>query len=854
MKRRSTLIHGFMLLLATLFAVQPALANDECAAAEAEAEAAMSFTLYCPNDVTVSCNDEIWDLGQYGNANYYYGGQWYSAGSASVSYNLNSCNIGYIIRTWSVEDYNWNIHTCSQTITVTGGYGNFNESNITWPQEQVTLEGCYPSTHPSQLPPGWGYPTWYGGNGGCGSNNIGVGYSDQLYIISGTCSKIVRKWQVIDWCQYSPNSGGNGYTPGLWTYYQFIKISKGEIPTLVCPEDVTVNSNNCVNAYVNVPPLYVDGNACGGEFTITNDSPYADSNGANISGTYPIGWYTVKYTVNYGCGKKKTCTRKIKVTDKKPPTPYCYGSLAIPLMGVDTDGDGAVDDGMVEIWAKDLDKGSTASCNGGMLQYSFSSNVNDKVKVFTCAEVGENQVQMWVTDSDGNQAYCVVKIIVQNNAANIPDCEPAPNDHDHDGIPDEDDNCPYVSNPDQEDEDGDGIGDACEEMDNDLDDDGVIDSEDNCPEIANPDQEDEDGDGIGDACEDDDTDPGYTYYIGGEVTTLSGTPMEDVKVTIESMGPDTSYVVTLDTTVVAVMDSMLNEADSSFIYFITLDTTVTAMMDTVVSNLMLMSNTGVWGHYRFAGFALTGDEYEIYASYSGTNYNSGINNNDLNFLMDYVVGNTDFTAAHQKWAADVDQDGDVDFDDLKRVLQYLTGEIDDFGVISEWLIVDSEQLATATAEELYDNPKTIIDVLVENENIEDKHFSGIRLGDIVIDGSNVANDDNATELLQIAQDNPSDIELEAKVREITGLPAGQQVTAYPNPFTQAFTIRYDSKTNTNVTIQLMDVSGKVIYDQSQAMTKGLNDVSVTLNTAYEGIVIYRVIDGEKIVSGKILSL
>jgi len=79
-------------------------------------------------------------------------------------------------------------------------------------------------------------------------------------------------------------------------------------------------------------------------------------------------------------------------------------------------------------------------------------------------------------------------------------------DEDGDGVDNGDDNCPYVSNPDQADTDGDGIGDACEilDPDGDEDGDGVDNDEDNCPFIFNPNQLDIDGDGIGDAC---DTEP-----------------------------------------------------------------------------------------------------------------------------------------------------------------------------------------------------------------------------------------------------------------------------------------------------------------------------------------------------------
>jgi hypothetical protein len=88
-------------------------------------------------------------------------------------------------------------------------------------------------------------------------------------------------------------------------------------------------------------------------------------------------------------------------------------------------------------------------------------------------------------------------VLILKNYTALPNPEYILSDIDGDGIPDIRDNCINVYNPDQEDLNNNGKGDACEDYDKD----GIINSEDNCQNVPNRNQLDSDGDGIGDACD-----------------------------------------------------------------------------------------------------------------------------------------------------------------------------------------------------------------------------------------------------------------------------------------------------------------------------------------------------------------
>jgi len=108
----------------------------------------------------------------------------------------------------------------------------------------------------------------------------------------------------------------------------------------------------------------------------------------------------------------------------------------------------------------------------------------------------------FVHDTDGDGYF--------DNQDNCPDIyNPGQEDDDNDGVGNPCDICPLDANPDQAETDGDGVGDACDNCPQiansdqaNNDDDFFGDACDNCPDVTNGLQTDADSDGFGDACDD----------------------------------------------------------------------------------------------------------------------------------------------------------------------------------------------------------------------------------------------------------------------------------------------------------------------------------------------------------------
>lgn len=320
------------------------------------------------------------------------------------------CGQGVIERTFHVTDASGIEVTCTQNIFVVDT-DPFVEADITWPTD-TTLETSIGFCNPTEFDPDvYGRPEYITDN----CSLVGQTKSDEIvYYPSTGCKLIIRTWKVIDWCQYETNSS---YTPqGIWEYEQRILLTNSVAPvitstcsdTILC-SDINTCAGNNFNLTINATDDCTEASALFYSYKIDlhNDgSNNLNGNGqfANhyfINGTHKISW-----SVNDRCGNITSCEYLFTVQDCKAPTPVCFHGLTANL----------VNEGVVELWASDFNQESYDNCTEmDDLKLSFSSDPDDFGRTYTCDDIGEQRVELWVTDEEGNQSYCVTYVVIQDN-------------------------------------------------------------------------------------------------------------------------------------------------------------------------------------------------------------------------------------------------------------------------------------------------------------------------------------------------------------------------------------------------------------------------------------------------------
>ncbi|MEM1119309.1 MAG: cohesin domain-containing protein, partial [Bacteroidota bacterium] len=304
----------------------------------------------------------------------------------SDSINVNSCNVGTVIRTWFAVDSSGNAATCEQLI--------FLEDNtpisVQFPVDYTTTQ-CGADLSPAVT----GRPVVTGAD----CESILIRHRDETFLIGDSaCMKILRTWTVLEWCTYDPT---DTTSTGRVEQVQVIKVEDTEAPQITaCPADVTVGITEfACEVRVDLPDL--EATDCNPNLTISNTSPYADVNGRNASGMYPIGTHTIRYVVSDGCGNISTCEMTVTVEDRHAPTAVCKYGLTISLTA----------GGFVNVPANAINSGSYDNCSGeDNLTYELSPNY------FTCADTGEQVINLIVTDQYGNSEFCSTSIFIQDNS------------------------------------------------------------------------------------------------------------------------------------------------------------------------------------------------------------------------------------------------------------------------------------------------------------------------------------------------------------------------------------------------------------------------------------------------------
>jgi hypothetical protein len=338
----------------------------------------MPPVITCPPNVTVNC-DAITDpnnTDQFGDATATDNCPPVTIIDNAV-FNLNDCNVGTITRTFTAFDNSGNTATCVQTVTIINP-NPFDEDDITWPASPITVNICN-STDPDEIPNG--EPTFDVDALQC-ANPLAT-FSDVVQMIidddpNTPCKIITRTWTVTDNCQ--PN--------GTFVFVQTINVVDTANPVFTNINDMTKTANeNCVAFFT----LIASATDCAG-VTITNNSPYGATTGANASGNYPIGQTVVIFTATDGCGRTSTMDVVITVIDPDPTDFLC--EKVIVILPPETE---------IELHASTFITfipGGCTDANDFIISYS-PTDPFDTTNIYDCGDVGVTTFSLWFWNLSG---------------------------------------------------------------------------------------------------------------------------------------------------------------------------------------------------------------------------------------------------------------------------------------------------------------------------------------------------------------------------------------------------------------------------------------------------------------------
>ncbi len=377
----------------------------------------------CPKDTLIDCGDYITDFRPYGQA--VFSDFCALMTEDTVSYHLNECGVGEIIRTFRAYDDRANESSCTQVIYVGSKEAFGTEAyHITWPEDLVIddctaegyesddLEDRYSKPRFSDLP--------------CSEPK--ANYTDTKFYNEedNICIKILRDWTVIDWCRFDPQTTFNG----VFNHTQVIEIKDSSKPefTSGC-DDVAIADLIFESACsFRVPELMASAvdNSCVNDdlrwkhhidFDADGEVDLSGSGDKIVDQVFGVGDHTITWEVEDDCGNQSRCSQQLKIQDQKTPSPVCVSSLVVVLDS---------EDQAAKVWANDFDLKSEDNCTAASeLTISFSDTELIPAMSVDCTDLDgktETLIELfiYVTDEAGNQDFCQTYMRLQNNGI---DCD-----------------------------------------------------------------------------------------------------------------------------------------------------------------------------------------------------------------------------------------------------------------------------------------------------------------------------------------------------------------------------------------------------------------------------------------------
>lgn len=427
------------------FRVWDLSSNSNTCMVEVDVQDKIPPTVVCPPNITVSCRFDFFfdELDIFGRVvtdvndrdSIVVDPQYYNNGFAGFDgYAIDACSMtimeddsidlkcgqGTIMRTFTAVDPYNNSRSCTQIIYLEDPMPfNSNGLDISFPND-TTINGCIDlDTKPSNT----GAPVYR--NDRCAQ--VAATYKDLvLSVVDSACYKVLRTWTVLDWCQYDPNR-----LTGIWTDEQIIKVQNTMGPVLEVCNDTVYCDNNAIeingvcSGYAELIQQATDDCTPVDELEwrfridIFNDGTWDTIGFTNDArGYYPVGEHRIHWIVSDKCDNESSCSYIFEVRDCKPPTPYCLNGITTVVMP---------SNGCITIWASDFDAGSYDNCTDQEdLIFSFSIDTAETSRTWCCdsmitGNILTRSVRIYVTDEYGNQDYCNTYIVIRDNDNICPD-------------------------------------------------------------------------------------------------------------------------------------------------------------------------------------------------------------------------------------------------------------------------------------------------------------------------------------------------------------------------------------------------------------------------------------------------